>query len=847
MSCAPEIRTWDISMSYLFYSPGPTGCGKTHAAENFSVDMARNGHKVVVVQPTTHLLNQTVAGIIAKAPEVRVRAIHGENTQGVLSAIVQHLKDAQPGGEVLLITHSAFERLPYFHGRRGWHAVLDEATAAEFVFEFNLAESHTLFSHAVAVKPFDAEYGEMVAVDRNLINRIARNTNGDEVFSLLSTFANRLLSQHWRVFTPEANWHAMLDGRGDAEHRKLRVHGVLSPSLLEGFATATVLCAAFQNTLLYRLWAAQNVQFKPDKLITRHLRYQQHPNGPLLTINYLTVESWSKRFRDRMLDDGAGTVMSDAVQRIKTAMKGEPFVWLANKDVPDDLFEQANAVRLPQVAHGRNDWMSFHNAVILSALNPPTSHFKFLERFGVSPDEAREAIFWQQAYQASTRISTRNPDDPNPKRIIVPDRDTANFIRRQFPGSPEPTPLGGSMIDAKKRKPGRHRLHTSNAEKQAVYRRRKREERAVATAIVNGLAVPDLGPNLQPIADRLRTSAADFAGETALNVQGIMATVYADVWSKDPLAHVALTDADEFIRHLGEMSQRIVEAKEDSGLITPAVMDPDKSGDTSRGLANVRAVWGLWFDFDGGDMTPEALADLFPRYRIAAFNTHSSTPEAPRWRAFIPTTMAMTRDIHTRVLSDLVRVMENAGWFSAEQIAAGRKNPLGVHGLDPSKFNAASMFYLPCRAAAGVEASFFHDFAGPRRAALDVEAAINRPVIAEREVEMTPRPRPAARPVVQPQPTIVLSPAMHAAKDKLMEQSVAQAAVRREEKVERAIDEWRSCAAGKGSEGFFKFGMALKRAGLEKHEIEAMLRSEAGYGRSPAERRAEVASIMRKV
>jgi hypothetical protein len=319
--------------------------------------------------------------------------------------------------------------------------------------------------------------------------------------------------------------------------------------------------------------------------------------------------------------------------------------------------------------------------VILFALNLPTSHFKFLERFGVSADEAREAIFWQQAYQASTRISTRNPDDPHPKRIIVPDRDTADFIHRQFPGSPEPTPLGGSLLGAQKGVPGRHRVYTSNAEKQAAYCRRKRQEREVAAAIVNGLAVPDLGPNLQPIADRLRASAADFAGETALNVPGIMATVYADIWSKDPLAHVALTDADEFIRHLGEMSQRVVEAKEDSGLITPAVMDPQKSDDTSRGLANVRAVWGLWFDFDGGDMTPEALADLFPQYRTAAFNTYSSTPEAPRWRAFIPTTMAMTQDIHTRVLSDLVRVMENAGWFSAEQIAAGRRMRMASTGL----------------------------------------------------------------------------------------------------------------------------------------------------------------------
>ncbi len=306
------------------------------------------------------------------------------------------------------------------------------------------------------------------------------------------------------------------------------------------------------------------------------------------------------------------------------------------------------------------------------------------------------------AEEARTRrISTRNPDDPHPKHIIVPDRGTAGFIHEQFPGCPVPEPLGGSVLGASKGKPGRQRAHTSNSEKPAAYRRRKREEREVAAAMVNGRLADTLGLDQQSIADKLRTTAPEFLGATALDVPALSSTVYADIWAKEPLVHIDRTDVDEFIRHLGEMSQRTVEANEDSGLITPAVMDPQASEQTSRGLANVRAVWGIWFDFDGGQMTPEALADLFPRYRIAAFNTHSSTPKAPRWRAFIPTDMAMTRDIHALVLGDLVRVMENAGWFSAEQVTKGRKNARGIHGMDQSKFNAASMFYLPCRAAAG--------------------------------------------------------------------------------------------------------------------------------------------------
>lgn len=148
------------------------------------------------------------------------------------------------------------------------------------------------------------------------------------------------------------------------------------------------------------------------------------------------------------------------------------------------------------------------------------------------------------------------------------------------------------------------------------------------------------------------------------------------------------------------------------------------------------------------------------------------------------------------------------------------------------------MFYLPCRAAVGDEASFFLNFAGEQRSSLNVEAAINRPITADREVEVE-RAQPAARQAVQPQPIIVLSPSMQAMREELMDGEQERADARRQEKVERAIDEWRSCLPGEGSKAFFKLGMALKRAEMENYEIGSTLRLEAAHSRSPAGRRAQ--------
>ena len=54
----------------------------------------------------------------------------------------------------------------------------------------------------------------------------------------------------------------------------------------------------------------------------------------------------------------------------------------------------------------------------------------------------KRAGYWQAVYQAGMRISPRNPDDLNPKTIIVMDRATAEWMASMFPGCTV-APLGG--------------------------------------------------------------------------------------------------------------------------------------------------------------------------------------------------------------------------------------------------------------------------------------------------------------------------------------------------------------------------------------------------------------------
>jgi hypothetical protein len=88
-------------------------------------------------------------------------------------------------------------------------------------------------------------------------------------------------------------------------------------------------------------------------------------------------------------------------------------------------------------------------------------------------------------------------------------------------------------------------------------------------------------------------------------------------------------------------------------------------------------------DKDGGDLTLDQFAALFPDLRIIAYNSFNSTTEKPRWRAYIPTKTIMTAEVHELVARSMIRRMEQAGY----------KN----HGFDMTKLPAASLFYRPCQ------------------------------------------------------------------------------------------------------------------------------------------------------
>jgi hypothetical protein len=545
-------------------------------------------------------------------------------------------------------------------------------------------------------------------------------------------------------------------------------------------------------------------------------------------------------------------VLDHVVQSIGTAFAESPFVWMGNKGLPDNLFT-GQAQRLPNSPHGLNCFQNIHNVAVLSALNPPPAHFAFLESTGLDGAEVRRACYQQAVYQALMRISVRNPKDRTPKTAIVMDRATADWLADLFPGCVV-QPLDGLAAMPAKGKGGRPRKYLCDADRKAAYRDRIRDERATALTLINGFP-PTSGP-LASLAQELRQQMTEFGrgrdqtistmGRTDLNAMA--GTIFTSIFASRPFDFMPLDDADTVIEGLRHFHINQFENKQDNALISPAIFDPDLSEDTQRGLDNIRAVWGIWLDNDGGDLPPDEFARLFPRLRMAIFNSYSSTRDQPRWRVFIPTAIHMPVTAYKAITDQIIDVVNKEGFWSAKQLDDGRKRKSARHhGFDMSKLVPSSLFYLPCQAKNPAD-SFFLDHNDARRAPLDpfqwIMAAANR---AHPEPEIV---LPATAPV-PPTPAnddpIRMSPAMQALHDRLLAQQAAGSAKPLEQRRNAAIEAWRSAAPGEGNRAFFVLGMTLARLGLDLAEVGTILRQEAQHANSPTDRRQQIKSLLKEI
>jgi hypothetical protein len=208
----------------------------------------------------------------------------------------------------------------------------------------------------------------------------------------------------------------------------------------------------------------------------------------------------------------------------------------------------------------------------------------------------------------------------------------------------------------------------------------------------------------------------------------------------------------------------------------------------------------------------------------------------------------MSIEVHREVMLQIRQALNRRDYFDQKQLAKRAKKGLAekCHGFDPSKYNAASMFYLPAQAVAGPDASFFLVHDGGKRRPINPYEWIDKTILNH-------QPEPIPEPIVAiPTPTSMVrkDPKLTRALMAIEGEKQAYHQESRQERVETAISTWRCHPKGAGNTAFFELAVTLASAGMERAEISRTLHAEAAYahGReSQRERRAAISGIMKKL
>lgn len=764
-------------------------------------------------------------------------------------------------GRAIIITHAALFLLPHSAKPTGWHLLIDEAPAAIEAREVALPNSFLGGLHfheregrmrMVADTSFLRQQLERVELTRrrlrqgSRLSKLARNhaeasrlmeeatraRNATE--NPIREISRRVASGNWQIFVPREQvepaggssiprYKIALSPTGRSS--VVMVHaidwiGVLG-EIRRRWESVVFMCANLENTFAAVTLQQQGFDIQPDPAITSRLRYtDDHPNGDGVTIYYALSQRASKRKRDAVVH--GETVGQHIINAVEKLFPAENYAWTGNKDIPDSALR---GERMPYVSHGLNQFQHHRNIVVLNISNLTPQASAALEEHGFTADQIRRAVMNENCYQAALRGASRNPDCTEARVIVVPDAEVAAFIAERMPGcmvgalgSPEPPVKVG----------GREREFASDAERKKSARMSEKVRREVSLerfrqkVVENIVGAPD-----HRLIHYLRLNDNDGRPMRMSGWQHVQN--YLDEMFRRPAA-----DDKESNRLVLDGALWRPDDTEPYQVVPCRWDDEERRYRTIyRGKINVIFRSSLWFDIEslgdgasGTPIQPDQFKALFPSLAMTLYSSFSHDgrhPALTRYRVVIPLSHAVGVIAYEAIYEMVVRRIEAQGWHRWKK---GDTRKCRFHGIDMSKANAASIFWLPLARIGHEQHAFIEHVEGKP---LDVAEWISGSVaIGQWQGDL-----------MLPDDELISAPRVTVPRSMpTWERSSV------EEKVEAAIRDYVLLPRGTQNEEINRLAWRLAGYGLTRDEIEERIREAADHSHSVADRRKQVQRVM---
>lgn len=464
-------------MKPLYAVSASVGSGKTRAAVEYMARPDCSTQDFVYVAPTIKLLNQTAHQLrtaLQKQDAIRnVHLIHSESRDDESASAAREALDVineKPTGlgRVVFLTTKTFLRiLSHIGDPSRWALILDEAFAPV-----------TFITYHLGPRPEEGlEYfREMFRIDTDdnhrVVPRLGQGALVQEIASGnleqcgqkhqgQSSLAQEVSNPAMRcelVVTPStrcvvdlAAGLPMADPVAKLTCSELRFASYLTPEYFGAFREVVFLSALFDHTVLHHLWTRGfGVRFiEHPWFVAGRLRDVHVEQGPMIAVGHLLHRNdraskhnlLSNRQTGKPREKSRGDrVLDTLVQTAAEFFKGSPFLLQTNNGAgygPGGASVPHNAVAIPVVSHGLNNFMDTDNVVALAVTNPNPQEQEWVQsRTGLTKDEVLKAHRIHTVYQAIGRSSIRSIERASARKVfLVAGCDDAMLLHRLFRGS----------------------------------------------------------------------------------------------------------------------------------------------------------------------------------------------------------------------------------------------------------------------------------------------------------------------------------------------------------------------------------------------------------------------------
>ncbi|MBC8732433.1 DEAD/DEAH box helicase family protein [Paraburkholderia sp. UCT2] len=799
------------STTKIYLVDGVCGSGKTQAMIRHISESHTANLKFVIAQPTKRLCEETATQLRSLGVPVTYVSNDDPKMAGKTYAVYQQevrKLASRPSGGVVITTHHTFFANQHHvteTTRSKLHLFFDEIPQVDSTLHLNVKKHHDFIEQHFDVIEFDdnhlLEFSIRPGSNVEIESMLEAGLVGTDIFlkgKEVRDFLAVALDVGRKKYLNKARWNT----RNFNEYQ-LHMHSLLMPDAFHGWNTCRIMGANAKSSMMYFLWQHYGVEFEDDK---KFVLKKAHPElaNRRIEIHYFSGCTWSKSRRDK-----ASNRFDNLSVSVDELFQGERSLWVANNDVEDSEWKVKNSTRISNISHGINEYREINNIAFLSALNDAPAHFEFVaRRFGVDDRSLKRAKALETMYQAVMRTSLRVPHSTETVRIVVGDKDQADFLSDLFPNAKVFTlnNVESAWGEAQKTR-GRPKQQIKKSQDE-----RKKESKQRENAYLLAL-------------ERVTKNTID---------EGIIVTHESSIYSRNnELTSATAARWDEVLALFTEAFDVKYGGKKDNSLLNFVSF---KSDSRTKTKTDIEYVTGIQLDFDSGMLSWQQASAIFSDIKHFTYNSFNNGKENTlRFRIVIPFDRPVTVEIAEALWDVLADRVRSDGWFVGR--SPNKAEQARNSGLDVSKRPANSFYYAPCQSVSGKKWSFF-DTKYWHQPVWNVLHAIGNMTIdfpEYVEVETTTNRGEELKALID----AIKSRDNPACDEADTENN------RRKRIIERAEARWQQCTAGEGHHEWFVLAYSYFRVGLDFIEVETRMRNQLQYAHSPAERRNELKGVVK--